>query len=894
MSETKEETVAARRFRASHWLVGSAVACAAVGLAACAATGPRRAPRDEAAMRQAEDVLNRLTLEEKVALTHGEGTMSVAANPAKGIPTPLTLSDGPHTVRQDLRMESFAKLRPGDDMTDASTVFPALSVLAATWDPELARRFGEAMGTEARDRGKDILLGPGVNLARTPLCGRNWEYMGEDPYLTARMAVPVIRGIQSKDVAACVKHFAANSQEWNRGNVDEQVDERTLRELYLPAFEAAVKEGGVLTVMNAYNRLNGPFCSHNAWLNNGVLKGEWGFPGLVMTDWGSVHDTVEGALGGTDLEMSAGQSIRYFKEPLAQAVREGKVPEARLDDMARRVLYVQAKLGKLDGRTRAKGARNTPEHQALAREIAADGMVLLKNDNGLLPLAPKALRRVLVVGRNATERHCRGGSSAEGKPPHEITPLEGLRSALPGVEIVQVPFPAPKTSFDSLPDAILLTENPSKTNDTGMRDAGWAWERFANGALSGTPAATGFIRAPGLAKEEKGTNFSMRWRTRFRAPESGRYTFGFTCDDGARLVLDGKPLIDDWQDGAARTRSAEIDLAAGSEHDLVLEYRQAGGDAVLAFGWRLPSERGVDVSALLAEAKKADTVILMPGTRHGWGRALECEGGDRPDLLLAPGENESIAALLREKARTVVVLHAGSPLELPWADQAKTLLLMSYSGQEAGHALADVLLGKREPSGRLTCTWPRRLADSPAHALDCYKADASKHKEGLLLGYRWFDAKSIAPLFPFGYGLGYATFAFGTPEAKVRGDGVTLRVPVTNTSARAGAAVVQVYVEPPAQGPVPRAPRQLKAFAKLRLAPGETGTAELTLEPRAFAYWDVALPGWRHEAGTFTLAVGTSSRDLSHRVAVELPAWEEPCAVAPDTLVGHPPAALAE
>lgn len=516
----------------------------------------------------------------------------------------------------------------------------------------------------------------------------------------------------------------------------------------------------------------------------------WSLPNLMR------HKPSKWALGGTDLEMSAGQSIRYFKEPLAQAVREGKVSEARLDDMARRVLYVQAKLGKLDGRTRAKGARNTPEHQALAREIAADGMVLLKNDNGLLPLAPKALRRVLVVGRNATERHCRGGSSAEGKPPHEITPLEGLRSALPGVEIVQVPFPAPKTSFGSLPDAILLTENPSKTNDTGMRDAGWVWERFANGALSGTPAATGFIRAPGLAKEEKGTSFSMRWRTRFRAPESGRYTFGFTCDDGARLVLDGKPLIDDWQDGAARTRSAEIDLAAGSEHDLVLEYRQAGGDAVLAFGWRLPSERGVDVSALLAEAKKADTVILMPGTRHGWGRALECEGGDRPDLLLAPGENESIAALLREKARTVVVLHAGSPLELPWADQAKTLLLMSYSGQEAGHALADVLLGKREPSGRLTCTWPRRLADSPAHALDCYKADASKHKEGLLLGYRWFDAKSIAPLFPFGYGLGYATFAFGTPEAKVRGDGVTLRVPVTNTSARAGAAVVQVYVEP--------------------------------------------------------------------------------------------------
>ncbi len=856
-------------------LTVGALACAALGLAACVATSSLKAPRDADAARQAEAVLARLTPEEKVALTHGNSTMTVAANPAKGIPTEFTISDGPFTVRADLRRESFAHLRRDDDLTDASTVFPSLSALASTWDPDLARRFGEAMGAEARDRGKDMVLGPGVNIARTPLCGRNWEYLGEDPCLAARFAVPIVQGMQSKDVAACVKHFAVNGQERNRQGVDERPDERTLREIYLPAFEAAVKEGGALTVMNAYNKLNGTFCSHNAYLNRSILKGEWGFPGLVVTDWGSLHGTVEGALGGTDLEMNAGRSIRFFKEPLLKAVREGKVPEARLDDMARRVLYVQAKLGKLDGRPRAEGARNTPEHRALAREIAADGMVLLKNDRALLPLEAKNLRRVLVVGQNAVARQCPGGWSAEGKPPYEVTPLEGLKAALPGVEVVYAPFPAPSTAFAALPDAVLLEENPSKTNDTGMRDMGWAWERFANDRLEGAPVARGFVRAPALPAKEKGTDFSVRWRTRFRAPETGRYVFGLTCDDGARLLLDGKPLIDEWQDGAARTRSAEVTLEAGRDYALTLEYRQAGGDAALAFGWRLPSEAGADYSALVAEARRADAVLLFTGTRHGHGRALECEGDDRPDMRLLPQDDAAIRALVGVNPRTAVILHAGSPLALPWADRAHTLLLMSYSGQEAGNALADVLLGRREPAGRLPCTWPKRLEDSPAHALGDYARDVAHHKEGLLVGYRWFDAKGIEPLFPFGHGLGYATFAFGAPEVAMEGDGVTLRVPVANVSARPGAAVVQVYAEPPAEGAVARAPRQLRAFAKLRLTPGETQTATLTLAPRDFAYWDVTLPGWRREAGIFTLAVGASSRDLRQRVAVDLPAWEE-------------------
>ena len=850
---------------------------ALAGLAACTRRGPEVAPVDAEARDQAEAILGRLSTEEKLHLTHGNSTMYLDAFPEKGIPKELAFSDGPFTVRAEVRRADFGAEYPRGDLRDAATVFPALTALAQTWDVDLARRFGEALGEEARARGKDVMLGPGLNIARTPLCGRNYEYLGEDPTLTARLAVPIVQGIQSRDVAACIKHFAVNSQERNRTRVDARPDWRTLREIYLPAFEAAVKEGGALTVMNAYNSLNGLQCGDNAWLNDTVLKGEWGFPGFVVSDWGSMRSTVAAANAGTDVEMNAGRAIRYFKEPLARAVREGQVPMARLDDMARRVLYVEAKLHMLDGQPRAKGAINTPEHQALAREIATDGMVLLKNEAGLLPLDAAALKRVLVVGEIATHTDVDGGWSAEGKPPYDVTILEGLREALPGATIDYAPFPAPKTALAPLPDACLVTENPNRNADAGMIDRGWLWERFANDALAGGPVAAGFIRAPALAPADaKVTNFSIRWKTTFRAPESGAYILGATCDDGVRVSLDGKRVIDAWADGAARTVTAEVTLAKGRTYALAVEYRQAGGEAAFAFGWQRPSERGVDYRDLIARAKAADLVLLVTGNRKGHGRAKECEGGDRPDMGLLPQDDAAIAALLGVNPRTAVLVQAGSPVAMPWVDRAPTLLNLSFLGQETGRAVADVLLGKREPAGRLCQTWPKRLADSPAHALNDYAPDVVHHKEGILVGYRWFDAKGIAPLFPFGHGLGYATFAFGEPEVSAWGEAVTVRVPVTNTGKRPGAAVVQVYVEPPADSTVPREPRRLAAFAKVRLAPGETTVAEMELGPRAFAWWDEALPGWRHEAGTFTLAIGKSSRDILHRVPLPRDEWEAP------------------
>src|SRR4051812_36866926 len=351
------------------------------------------APVDPVAARRAELALAKLTLEEKVALLAGNGTMSIAAQPKIGLNDEFWFSDGPHTVRPELDRHTFNSANRTDDV---ATVLPTLSALAATWDVDLARRFGELLGREARDRGKDVLLGPGVNLMRTPLNGRNYEYLGEDPVLAGRLATAYVHGVQSQNVAACVKHYAGNEQEWERGTVDVIMDERTLRELYLAPFEAVVKDGGALTLMNGYNRFRGEFCSHNDYLNNQVLKREWGFPGLVVSDWSGLHDTVAGALGGLDVEMNAGDAIRFYKQPLIDAVRDGRVPESVVDDHARRVLYVMAKIGKLGDFPRAPGVRGTAEHYAFAREVAEQAIVLLKNDDDILPLDRADIRRLLV------------------------------------------------------------------------------------------------------------------------------------------------------------------------------------------------------------------------------------------------------------------------------------------------------------------------------------------------------------------------------------------------------------------------------------------------------------------------------------------------------------------
>jgi beta-glucosidase len=717
-----------------------------IGAIALAAT-PRsaRAQADDPAMAVAKKVLSQMTLAEKVTLCHGASTFSIGAIPRVGLPDEFVMDDGPNNVRPDVARDEFTSL---DHQNDFSTSLPPLSALAATWDITMATNYGQVLGEEARARGKDMILGPGVNMMRTPLCGRNFEYMGEDPKLTGTLAAAYIRGMQSQDVAACVKHYDANSQELNRFAVDEEIDERTLREIYLPAFEAAVKQGGVLTVMDAYNKVRGQWCSENSYLNNTILKTQWAFPGFVVTDWGALHNTIAAALGGADVEMDAGSRIHFFAQPLLDAVQAGKVPEAVVNDKALRVLYVMARLHKIGGGTRAKGSLNTPEHQQVARQIAENAIVLLKNQAGLLPLHVSAIKRVLVLGQTAINLNCQGGGSAAGKPPYEITPLAGLQKRLGAqVEVDYAPFP---------------------TSDT-------------TAGLSATP-----------------------------------------------------------------------------DH---------------ALAGQLPSDRPMTQEQVKTKAQQADVVLLFTGDAHGKGQAQEGEGNDRPNMKLPAGDDEAIAALVGVNPKTVVVNLSGTPVEMPWIDQVSTLVQYWFSGQEGGNALAAVLFGDVNPSGKLPFTFPVKLADTPAAALNNYNAQRVDYAEGIFIGYRWYDAKKIEPLFPFGYGLSYATFAYknvrlSQPSLLPSGQ-VQVSVEVTNTGKVAGAETVQLYVHDPKPA-VEKAPRELKGFAKVMLQPGETRTVALPLVARDLAYFDPPRMQWKADAGVYELSLGTSSRDLRQQTSVDL------------------------
>ncbi|MBI2512761.1 MAG: glycoside hydrolase family 3 C-terminal domain-containing protein [Opitutae bacterium] len=728
-----------------------------VGLIAAA---PAQAPRfRDAALpldERVEDLLSRLTLEEKIALVHADTKFTNAGVPRLGIP-PLRMSDGPHGVREEISPDSW---KPAGRTDDFATALPVGAALAATWNVDLARAYGGVIAAEARQRGKHIMLTPGVNIVRTPLGGRNFEYFGEDPWLASRFAVATIQGLQAGDVAACVKHFALNNQERYRGSIDVVVSERALRELYLPAFEAAVREAGVLSVMGAYNKYLGAHCCENDRLLNRILKGEWGFRGLVMSDWNAVHGTREAFLGGLDLEMGTRKPFDefYFARPLLEAVKRGDLPLAPLDDKVRRNLRVLLATRALDGR--APGAMNTPEHQAVARQVAAESIVLLKNSADLLPLDLARVKTIAVIGDNATRLQCHAGGSSAIKALYEITPLAGI------IE----------------------------------RVGGRATVIHAAGYQPPVERGTGKIDAAGIAQTE----------------------------------LD-----------AAAEKAAANEL----------------------------------IDRAVAAARLADVAIVVGGLNHG--RDQDAEGADRLSLALPFGQDELIARVAAANPHTVVVLVAGSPVAMdPWLERPPSVVLAWYGGMEAGHALADVLFGDVNPSGKLPVTFPRRLADSPTHASGSvrnYPGENGRvfYDEDLLVGYRWFDAKAIEPLFPFGHGLSYTKFDFSPLRVSSTGSGADLRVTVEcevrNSGLRAGAEVVQLYIEP-VGADVERPPQELKAFAKVALAPGESKPVRLTLDARSFATYDPTVSAWRVAAAAFRLHVGGSSRDRRQTVEFHPPA----------------------
>ena len=704
----------------------------------------------EANKAKAKDLTAKLTLDEKIAIVHAAGLFRSGGAERLGIPS-LKMDDGPMGVRAELHNDNWMPLY---NTRDYVTYLPSGSAVASTWNRDLARKTGEVLGEEARGRGKDVILGPSINIKRSPLCGRNFEYMSEDPVVTAAQGVAYITGVQNSDVAACAKHYAVNSQETDRLDVDETVSERALRELYLPAFEAAVRDGGVLSVMGAYNLVNGEQCCESKKLLDDILRDEYGFDGFVVSDWSAVKRTKESAEVGLDVEMSVTPNFDdyYFAQPLKKAVEAGDVKESDVDKKVVRVLSVMDALHMLgDARkTRKAGSYATLDHAAKALEIARESIVLLKNDGNLLPLDEHAMTRLLVIGANADRIHSNGGGSAVIKALHEVSPLLGLNGALGGnVEI-----------------------------------------EYA------------------LGYDAKQVNQDESWQE-----ESLENSKGSDAKDEARA----KALRDE---AVAKAR----------------EYAAAG-----------------------------DPVLFIGGLDH----EHDLEGRDRTDMRLPYGQDELIEALLDAAPDTILAFVAGSPVEMPWADKAKAIVWNWYAGCESGTALAEVLLGRVNPSGHLPETFPIALADEPAHAIGTFGLEGHvDYAEDIYVGYRYFDTKRVPVRFPFGHGLSYTSFDYSDLTVRRVDDEIRVTLHVRNTGDRAGKTVVQVYLGLEGTGE-DRPAKELKGFTKVELQAGEGREVEVAMPAsKALRYWSNG-SGAYALAPAATVFVGESVEDirLSGRVA---------------------------
>ncbi len=700
-----------------------------------------------------EDALRRMTLDEKIAVIHAQSKFSSAGVKRLGFPD-LWTDDGPHGVRPDVLWDEWVQ---AGQTNDSCVAFPALTCLAATWNPSLARLYGESLGEEALYRNKNVMLGPGVNIYRTPLNGRNFEYMGEDPWLASRMVIPYIQGLQSKGVAACVKHYALNNDEEYRHQVNVIISDRALREIYLPAFEAAVKEGKAWAIMGAYNLYENQHNCHNNILLNKILKKEWGFDGVVISDWGGCHDTEEAITNGLDLEfgswtdgLSEGASNAYDNYYLADAykrlIQEGKYTTRELDEKVRRVLRLMFRTNM--NRQRPYGAMCSKSHYETARKVAQEGIVLLKNEHNLLPIPADA--HILVVGENAIKMMTVGGGSSSLKVQREILPLDGMR------------------------------------------------ERFSH-----------------------------------------------------------------------------VDYARGYVGDTIQSYNG------VTVGRSLYDLRPATqlIAEAVEKAKSADYVVIFGGLNKA--DYQDCEGHDRKAYGLPYEQDALVEALAKANKQVVFVNISGNAVAMPWLDKVSAVVQGWFIGSESGHALADVLSGDVNPSGKLPYTWYQRLEDTGAHALgsypgvwrDSHQVIDEEYKEGIFVGYRWADLKRIKPLFAFGHGLSYTSFEIrgATADKKEMRDGekISFTVTVKNTGIKAGAETVQLYVTDK-KCSLPRPIKELKAFQKVYLQPGESKTVVLTLDKRSLSFFDDRIQQWTAETGDFEALIGTSSQNILQRVLFKL------------------------
>lgn len=803
-------------------------------------------------VRTIHDTLDAMTLEERVSLLSGEDMWSLPAVLRVGLGK-LRVTDGPNGARGGGSLVGGVK----------SAAFPVGIVLGATWNPDLVREIGTALAEETRSKGAHVLLGPTINLHRSVTNGRNFECYSEDPALTAALAVAYVAGLQSGGIAATPKHFVGNESEIQRTTMSSEIDRRSLRELYLAPFEAVVK-AGTWAIMSSYNRLDGTYTSELPWLLTEVLRDEWGFDGVAMSDWFGSHSTAPTVNAGLDLEMPGPPRDRGAK--LVAAVEAGEVDPETIRTRTRNVLRLMERTHALAGPLEpSERADDRPEHRALIRRAGAEGIVLLKNA-GILPLAGNG--PIAVIGPNAKVAQIMGGGSAQLNPHYRVSPWDGLASAL-GEDRLVFAQGCTNHRWEPLLAGALTAEffdSPDLSGPVVHRQPMDEAQAFWFGAVGG-----------GKVDPRR---YSVRITGRFDPPETGSYRVGAFAAGLVRVLVDGRLVTDawtGWQPG--RTFFEEgcdevvgtIDLVAGQPVEVTVEFatRPARVMAFAAFRVGIGLPLGDAAIAEAAEAARAaETALVFVGRNGEW----DTEGSDLEDIALPGRQDELVAAVAAANPRTVVVLQTGGPVEMPWIDAVPALLQAWYPGQEAGNAIADVLLGA-EPGGRLPQTFPVRWADNPTASRDpeVYpgRDGRVRYAEGLFIGYRHYDRAGIAPLFPFGFGLSYTTFALDAFAARPDGDGIAVTGTVRNTGDRAGSTVLQIYVGDP-EASVSRPARELKAFAKLHLAPGEAQAVTLALTPRDLAFWDEGRHAWVAEPGRFDILGGFSAADLPGRASVTI------------------------
>ncbi len=783
-----------------------------------------------------ENLLKQMTSDEKISMIAGTGFDTVPI-PRLGIPS-LKMTDGPAGIRN----------------APASS-FPSGAALAASFDPNIVYAVGKAIAEEAKAKGKNVLLAPCVNIERVPLWGRNFECFGEDPFLSSQMAIAYIKGVQSQNVVATVKHFAANNQEENRHTIDARIDERALQEIYFPAFKAAVKDANVWSVMTAYNQVNGFYASENDYLLNRTLKKNWNFQYLVMSDWGAVHSTVPTIKSGLDLEMPT--NVYLNSDAIKKALAGKEISETQIDEMVRRILRTMFVAGIMNGKSAPGGSIDTPEHRRIARDAAIAGIVLLKNEKTILPIDAKKIQSIAVIGPNADKARIGGGGSAQVVPFYSISPLEAIKNAVgENVKINFAPGIVALEDTQPVPAENLRTADGKSNGLTG--------EYFANMNFEGSPAFTridptlDFQWATGAPAENfPADKFSNRWTGFLVAPVSGKYALSLSSNDGGRLYLDDKLIVDVWDDHATLKGAALIELKANEPRKIRVDHYENIGNADLVLGWRLIDENILDKAA--EAAKNSDVAVVFAGLSD----AVEAESRDRKNLNLPPEQEDLIKAVARANSHTIVVMTSGAPVLMDkWLGGVPAILQAFYYGQEGGNAVADVLFGKTSPSGKLPATFPRRWEDSPAFGHYPGDGKTVEYAEGIFVGYRWFDAKNIEPLFPFGFGLSYTNFKYSNLKLIKKSDAnLDARFEIKNTGTRDAAEVAQIYVSD-SKASLPRPPRELKGFAKIFLKAGERKSVTIALRENSFMFYDAGKKNWIAEKGDFKILVGSSSRDI--------------------------------